>query len=436
MAELPEGLSEDALKAAWASAGDGPLLIALSGGGDSVSLLHALAASGPRERLIACVIDHGVRAEAANEARLAASFAERAGVRAIVEKLGALKKVSQETLRRARYMRLCAVARAHGGKAIAAGHTRDDQAETLYMRASRNADDADLAGQISRTQPDAAFAARVREERADWRGLAGMAPIAPAPLWPEGLNLTLTRPLLATHRRALRNWLGARGLEWIEDPSNENDAFERVRARRALVESPELADRLADLAALLRPFAAEDDREARAWLKDAVTLEADHVVLRTYGGAGRATRLRAIAALCAAVAGRNPTPDLGRVSALLDELERGQFRGATFSGVRLRPVAGGVRFCRDSGEVHGRRGRPGLRRVTLAAGEVCVWDNRVEITANETVTLAVHHHDTGAPVVLTPEGEEWRLHAAEAQGRIRARWLIEPHISHILFTPL
>ena len=68
----------------------------------------------------------------------------------------------------------------------------------------------------------------------NWRGLAGMAPLAPVPLWPEGRGLMLARPLLGARREALRKMLRARGAEWIEDPANADPAFERVRARAAL----------------------------------------------------------------------------------------------------------------------------------------------------------------------------------------------------------
>lgn len=437
MDEFPEGLARADLDAARAAAGEGPLIVALSGGGDSTALLHLLAESGDRDRLIACIVDHGARAGSDRDAEQAAAIAERIGVRARIEKLGSIAKPSQDAWRRARYMRLAEVAHAHGGRAIVAGHTLDDQAETICMRMGRGEESAEqeLIAQFALATIDAAYAERLRASRPDWRGLAGMARIAPLPLWPEGLKFVLIRPLLGVRRGALREYLRKREVAWIDDPANDNPKFERVRARQTLADAPHsVSAGMAELAARLRPLAEAEDREAALWLRESVTFDAERVLLRAYGGAARAVRLRGLAALSAAVAGRNLTPEISRVAAVLDELEAGAFKGATFSGVRLKPVKGGVQLCRDSGEVHGRRGRPGLRDRSLKAGETCIWDNRVRIAAHEDLTLTPHGHDTGAPVVLAAEGQEWRLHAAEAQGRVTADWLIEAHISHILFT--
>src|SRR5512145_1318327 len=190
-----------------AAAGDGPIQLALSGGGDSVALLHLMIDQIGAPRVRAAVVDHALRAGSAADARRAHAFARALGVEAAVVTLAwpsAGAKRAQRAARQARYAALCDRARAIGARVIAAAHTADDQAETVLMRAAAGS---------------------------NWRGLAGMAPLAPVPLWPEGRGLVLARPLLGARREALRTMLRARGAEWIEDPANADPTFERVRAR-------------------------------------------------------------------------------------------------------------------------------------------------------------------------------------------------------------
>src|SRR5690606_14092205 len=194
-----------------AASGGGTVIVALSGGGDSLALLHLLKDALGAPRLHAVVIDHALRAGSADDARTAHGLALSAGVEAEIVTLDwpAGPSRAQSAARDARYAALCERTRALGARAIAAGHTRDDQAETVLLRAERGS---------------------------GWRGLAGMAPFAPAPIWPEGRELWLARPLLALRREALRAYLRERGAPWIEDPANVNPDFARVRARQALVE--------------------------------------------------------------------------------------------------------------------------------------------------------------------------------------------------------
>ncbi|MFP5077263.1 tRNA lysidine(34) synthetase TilS [Rhizobium sp. YIM 134829] len=186
------------------------LLLALSGGSDSTALLiafHEAMSAGSPHRLVACTVDHGLRqgsgAEAAQVAALCATLAiphetarwQHAGVRSAI----------QAQARLARYRLLADCAGRHGAALILTGHTADDQAETIAMRRART---------------DAA-------EDGAATGLSGMADMT---LFER--RIWIARPFLRLSRQRLRDLLLQRGMSWIEDPSNDNPAFERVRLRR------------------------------------------------------------------------------------------------------------------------------------------------------------------------------------------------------------
>jgi tRNA(Ile)-lysidine synthase len=185
----------------------GPIAVAVSGGSDSTALLllaHEWSGRSGRP-LIAATVDHGLRPEAASEAAAVASLCDQLGVPHVTLRWRPeAKRVSQADARIARHRLLAGWARGCGASALALGHTADDRIETFLIRAR--------AGST-------------------WRGLAGPAPRAPSPAWPEGAGLSLIRPALGCWRDGLRAELVALGASWIEDPSNTAARYERVRMR-------------------------------------------------------------------------------------------------------------------------------------------------------------------------------------------------------------
>nr|WP_241188116.1 tRNA lysidine(34) synthetase TilS [Pseudohalocynthiibacter aestuariivivens] len=176
--------------------------VAVSGGSDSLALLHLLASwRGASLRVV--TVDHGLRPEAATEAQQVAEVCETLGVRHDTlhwdgwDGQGNLP----DRARQARYCLMTEWARNNGIDDIALGHTADDQAETLLMRLARRAGIDGLAAMASRRVMD---------------------------------RVTFHRPMLRMTRAALRADLTQRGVSWIDDPSNADGAYRRVRARRAL----------------------------------------------------------------------------------------------------------------------------------------------------------------------------------------------------------
>ena len=194
--------------------------VAVSGGGDSVALLHLLNdyARSHGIALHAATVDHGLRPEAACEAAMVAAQCRALGVPHDTLRWTGWDHSGnlQNEARKARYRLLADWARGQGIDAVCIGHTADDLAETFVMRLGR---------------------------RAGVDGLSAM----PAVFDRHGMRWH--RPLLNARRAELRAHLTRRGVTWVDDPSNEDDSFARVRIRKALavltdlgVDSAALAD--------------------------------------------------------------------------------------------------------------------------------------------------------------------------------------------------
>jgi tRNA(Ile)-lysidine synthase len=193
-----------AVRAALAECDPGALvLVACSGGADSLALAAAASFHAAREqrRVGAVVIDHGLqpdsdRVAATVGARLTSLGLDPVVVRRVsVTGGGGLEAAARE----ARYAALAAVARETGAVLVLLGHTRDDQAEQVLLGLTRGSGARSLAG-----MPRA-------------RGL-------------------FRRPLLGVPREQTRASCAAEGLDWWDDPMNDDPAHTRVRARRALVD--------------------------------------------------------------------------------------------------------------------------------------------------------------------------------------------------------
>jgi tRNA(Ile)-lysidine synthase len=227
-------LAAKALAAAGApERGDG-VAVAVSGGADSLALLHTLRVlAGPRGwRLAVLTVDHGLRPGSASDAAFVADHAKTLGLPARVLALGPAelerhRRAGPEgAARSARYEALWPAAGELGCRWLATGHTLDDQAETVLLQLLRGAG------------PD---------------GLAAMS----------ARGGRLLRPLLGVRRSETRACCAAIGLQWRDDPTNAGDGPLRNRVRQRLL--PLLEDlRPGATQALARTAALAADE--RAWL--------------------------------------------------------------------------------------------------------------------------------------------------------------------------
>ncbi|MGD8200348.1 tRNA lysidine(34) synthetase TilS [Ornithinimicrobium sp. W1679] len=190
----------------------GPVLVACSGGADSLALAAATAFEAPRAGVSAgaVVVDHGLQEGSDRVAATAASACRGLGldpvevVRVEVDAPGGPGTGPEGAARRSRYAALLAAARRSEAVAVLVGHTRDDQAEQVLLGLARGS---------------------------GARSLAGMP--AGRPLG-DGSPVLLLRPFLGVGRAQTAQACAAAGLEPWTDPHNDDPRFARVRARRAL----------------------------------------------------------------------------------------------------------------------------------------------------------------------------------------------------------
>ena len=179
--------------------------VAVSGGSDSMALLDLMVWNAKKLGFEVCAVtvDHGLRKEAREEAAQVSSFCSQVGILhdVLVWKGWDGRGNLQGRARKARYKLIADWAKQRKITRVALGHTEDDQAETVMMRLARKSGVDGLSAMERRVERD---------------------------------GVTWVRPLLGTSRADLRGYLRTQGIRWSEDPSNDDDTFERVRARKAL----------------------------------------------------------------------------------------------------------------------------------------------------------------------------------------------------------
>ena len=217
------------------------VLAAVSGGGDSVALLHLLARAG-RRRLVVAHLDHGLRRGSPADRRFVEALARSLGLDCVAARRNVAAErrkdeSPEEAARRVRRAFLVEAASRVGAAHIATGHTLDDQAETVLLRLLRGSGPAGLGG--------------IPERAEDGR---------------------IVRPLLRVARAEIERFALSRGLLWREDASNRDPAYARARLRRDWLRglgtdfNPRWLRAVGDL--------AEAQRRESEWIEQLVTEEA------------------------------------------------------------------------------------------------------------------------------------------------------------------
>ncbi|MGH6828862.1 MAG: tRNA lysidine(34) synthetase TilS [Rhizomicrobium sp.] len=305
----------DGLKAPW------PAALALSGGGDSLALMHLLADWARQRGLplpVVLIVDHALRRDSAQEARKARSFATTLGLSAhILTRKGTKPRSGIEELARdARYGLMGSWLKRHRLSFLYVGHTQDDQAETFLLRLARGS---------------------------GLDGLSAMRGLAPFPVR-RFADLILARPLLGIARHRLRTYLRQRRQSWLEDPMNSETRFARSRIRNLMpaLEAAGLpAARIASAARHLARARAALEVATQAILERAVRPDGGRMLLdpKALAAAPAEMGLRALAQVLMAISGEPYRPRFERLERLFRRMVEGKLHGgATLHGCRLQPA--------------------------------------------------------------------------------------------------
>jgi tRNA(Ile)-lysidine synthase len=306
--------------------------VAVSGGADSLALV-VLADGWVRERggtVVGLIVDHGLRAESAEEARVTVERLAGIGVPSQVLCLTGLAHGSAlaERARVWRYAALTDACARAGVLHLLLGHHAADQAETLAMRVLRDS---------------------------GTHGLAGMAALR------ETAGVRLLRPLLSFPPDALRALLTARGLAWVDDPSNRDLHTLRSRLRHGLGVAPEPA--LGTALAAAGWLRRREEEAIAAELAERAAIWPEGFALVSPGRIGVA----ALRSLIGMIGGSAYPPGAAQIGELAAEL-----KPATVAGVRILPagrLGNGLLMVREDAAIGG----------PVRAFDGAIWDRRFRL---------------------------------------------------------
>lgn len=317
--------------------------VAVSGGSDSVGALLVMTRVAQLQGfgLHAVTVDHALRAESAAEAVTVGRIAAGLGVphAVLVWDHGAIEGNLMDAARRARYGLMAEWAAGQGISHIVLGHTADDQAETFLMGLAR---------------------------KAGIDGLVGMQPG-----WGQG-GVRFLRPFLGVERKDFRSHLTRRGIGWIDDPSNDNDRFTRVKARRALKALSPLGITVETLTSVIdrlsKVQAAVETATRDAALRLCQT-QAGEVIFdrKIWCGTDQEVQRRLLNASLQWVSGAGYAPRGSSLSRVLHAILQG--RDATLAGCRVRVSNESFRVAREPKAVAGLVAAPGA-----------LWDGRWQVS--------------------------------------------------------
>lgn len=324
------------------------IVVAVSGGGDSMALLLMLKQHlGENQTLTAVTINHQLRAGAASEAVKVKSWCKILGVahKTLNWKHDEITSSFQAKARAARYNLLAQHCAKYRIEALLTAHTLEDQAETVAMRMARTASPKSLAA-----------------------------------IWPESKRdgYTLIRPLLSFRRAELREFLIAQNQLWIEDPSNSDLRFERARLRAEGVD-PALAKTAHTSQRLMVAAIAK----AKYWAQQHSRQDASSMVqfyCETLLSLPVQAQDEALVYLIASVGGK--APELAKRISMLEWLQNQN---------ELRRSFAGTIFARRKNMIYVGREPSRINADTAALSPTAplLWDNRYQAVGPKGSTIVL-----------------------------------------------
>lgn len=334
---------------------DDPVLVAVSGGSDSIALLLLANIWAQKNGVIlqAVTVDHGLRPEAAAEAAFVASICAGLGVPHVTLAWEGMKPSFgiQEAARESRYSLMDDFAHEIGCDVILTGHTRDDQIETVLMRSQRFS------------------------QSGEGRGLSGMG----RQTWLYG-GTRIFRPLLGSSRDELRAFLSENSQSWIEDPSNLDESYERVRIRKHLKSDPQLAEKVHRFGKVCGRLRSSMSLAVVQFLKANVSVKPGPVFVLKRSNLEPSTNPVAAIALQTLIAvsgGQAFMVPRHRLVGLFELIENSDLQ-AEEGGARRMTIGGAcVEFKKDV-VIFYRESR-NQTSLMLDPGEAAIWDGRMHI---------------------------------------------------------
>lgn len=359
------------------------LVVAVSGGADSMALSLLVAAwTKVADQVHFVTVDHGIRAKAsADEALRVQQWLEGRGLQHHILALQEPAPTSdlQAWARDKRYQALEGFCQKLECANLLLAHHQDDQAETVLMRLMRGSG-VDGLSAMQKQQP-------ILDRR----------------LPQGGCPVVRHRPLLGLSKQDLISYLQEQQQAWIEDPSNQNDHFQRVQARKFLAnqgESVDVAKRLAETADRFQRVKLLLDRLIDGFFHDHAQLHPEgwaEFDLATYKDLDEELALRVLTRLCRAIGGQVYPPRLAKTAHLWRQLLRDDFKAATLSGTKfVAKDHSMIRVMRETGRLDHH-----LNVEGMISGHPIVWDNRFLCHFKKNVGQGMYLAALGPEGVLT-----------------------------------
>ena len=348
----------------------GPIAVAVSGGCDSMATLDLLTKANSQNRDIHCfTVDHQLREDAKLEAQFVADFCASRHIKhqTLVWDEDKPSTGIQNAARWARYQLLSKACEKVGAIGLVTGHNLDDQIETILMR-------------------------KLRDKTGEGVGLSGMAAAA---LFFN--SMWVLRPFLGIRKQALKDHLSNASLDWIEDPSNQNEAFERVRIRNQADQSINVSE-------------IEDQGRARqslsslagSYIRQNCSTNDGLVFEMTIADAEKRTLQKVLEVLVHVIGGRDRSLGRTDIDALYDFVIAPDDKRMTMGRVVLDKSGFKIQLYREN---------RGFREERVCAGEEIRWDGRFMIKNTDAKMDIIIRQDDDQngcpPLVHRPGDEEW-----------------------------
>lgn len=365
------------------------IAVAVSGGGDSMALSLLLNdwCAAEKRKLVALTVDHGLRSSSANEAKLVHDWMQERQIDHIILNWDGKKPDNdiQNEARKARYLLMGKWCVENDIKFLFVAHHQEDQAETFLIRLFRGS------------------------------GVDGLSSMEQKALFPNDnfnhVYPVICRPLLDIPKQRLIDTLHVFNQDWVNDPSNDNDDFSRIKIRK-LLQSSNIEGLNSDRLSLT----AKRIRRVRTLLESmTVKAESDYVKYYDLGYAilnvdfikdtHEEISLRLLSVILKKISGGSYAPRMAKLESLYENLKDCNFQGQTIYGAIVFPLSGNeVAFVREVNSI--------MNNYFITDEKHYLWDNRFFVNF-EKKTEHIRKLDTRDVNLISEKFPDFKEHLKE-----------------------